>query len=340
MIRGKRELLAHGLFYSGALLILRRLPQRDILLVLCYHRIGNRDEALFDPGVYSATADQLNSQVAYLKQHCSLVTLEEAMEFVNGTHRARSPHCKVLITFDDGYLDNYELAFPILQSHGVQGVFFLATEMVGSTEIPWWDFIAYKLRMSRNSRFFLDYPHHLAVDIEINGFVKSLRDVLNLYKSPMNTDHTRFINDLKEQTKGEDPAAGRRQFLNWGEAKEMFNAGMAFGSHSHSHRVLSQLSVEQQRKELTQSRVILQEQLGVCADTIAYPVGGFSSYTEQTQRLAQELGYHAAFTSHGGANRPASVQRYAISRVSVGDVSWTRFRVRTSICGLTAQYWP
>lgn len=320
--------------------ILKRLRQRDILLVLGYHRIGNRDEALFDPDLYSATADQLDSQVAYLKQYYSLVTLDEALEFVNGTHRARSPRCKVLITFDDGYLDNYELAFPILQSHGVQGVFFLATEMVGSTQIPWWDFIAYKLRMSENSRFFLDYPHYLAVDIKANGFDKSLRDVLYLYKSPINTDHTRFINDLKEQTKGEDPAVGRRQFLNWDEAKEMLNAGMAFGSHSHSHRMLSQLSVEQQQQELTQSRAIFQEQLGICADTIAYPVGIRSSYTERTQRLAQELGYRAAFSFHGGVNRPVCIQRYALSRVSIGDESWTRFRVQTSICSLTARYWP
>jgi peptidoglycan/xylan/chitin deacetylase (PgdA/CDA1 family) len=72
----------------------------------------------------------------------------------------------VLITFDDGYLDNYEIAFPILRSHVVQGVFFLATSMVGSCQVPWWDHIAYLMKTARRRRFSLRYPADLAVDID------------------------------------------------------------------------------------------------------------------------------------------------------------------------------
>jgi len=49
---------------------------------------------------------------------------------------------RVLLTFDDGYRDNYDLAFPILRSHGVQGVFFLPTTFIGTDAIAWWDEIA------------------------------------------------------------------------------------------------------------------------------------------------------------------------------------------------------
>jgi peptidoglycan/xylan/chitin deacetylase (PgdA/CDA1 family) len=49
---------------------------------------------------------------------------------------------RVLLTFDDGCRDNYDLAFPILRSHGVQGVFFLPTAFIGTDAIAWWDEIA------------------------------------------------------------------------------------------------------------------------------------------------------------------------------------------------------
>jgi hypothetical protein len=66
--RGKRELLARGLLWSGASFLLSRLPARDSLLVLNYHRIGNPDDDLFDPGVFEATADQFNDQISHQKR--------------------------------------------------------------------------------------------------------------------------------------------------------------------------------------------------------------------------------------------------------------------------------
>jgi len=82
---GKRELLASGLLWSGAAFLLSQLPARDSLLVLNYHRIGNPEEDLFDPGVFSATAEEFSDQIAYLKRRVSPVTLEEALAFAAGT---------------------------------------------------------------------------------------------------------------------------------------------------------------------------------------------------------------------------------------------------------------
>src|SRR5450755_1438322 len=141
MLSGKRELLARGLYWGGASFLFNRLPAKDLLLVLNYHRIGDRDADPFDPDVFSATADEFNDQVSYLKEQGWLVTLEEAQDFIDG--KDGTSRYRVLITFDDGYLDNYELAFPILRSHDAQGVFFLVTGIMGSGSIPWWDHIAF-----------------------------------------------------------------------------------------------------------------------------------------------------------------------------------------------------
>jgi peptidoglycan/xylan/chitin deacetylase (PgdA/CDA1 family) len=339
-VGGKREFLAQALFWSGATFLFGQLPERDLLLVLNYHRIGNRTDDLFDPGVFSATEDQLNEQISYLKHHVSLVTLQEAIAFVDGTLNEKTRRCRVLITFDDGYLDNYELAFPILRSHGVQGVFFLATSLIGSCHVPWWDHIAYVMKTARRRQFYLHYPAELVVDVHKNGMKKSLRDVLGLYKRPENTEPPRFIQELIDEAKGNDLPRAMRRFLSWDEAREMTNGGMAIGSHTHSHHVLSQLGPDQQRQELVQSRTLLREQLNIEADALAYPVGGRSSISNQTHELAREAGYHAGFTCYGGTNAPSSTCPYHIKRVNVDDQSWRRFRVQAAICRVSGKYWP
>jgi peptidoglycan/xylan/chitin deacetylase (PgdA/CDA1 family) len=337
---GKRELLAHGLLWSGTSFMLSQLPAKDSLLVLNYHRIGNPDDDLFDPGVFSATADQFNDQILYLKRHLSPVTLEESLPFIDGSLKENGRRCRVLITFDDGYLDNYEIAYPILRSHGMQGVFFLATSMVGTCHVPWWDHIAYLVKTARSRRFSLRYPADLAVDIDENGLTESLRAILRSYKRPDNADPARFIRELAEEAKGEDPPGTLRRFLNWDEAREMTRGGMAIGSHTHSHGVLSQLQPDQQYEELSKSRAILKEKVGVDADVLAYPVGAKTSFTNQTQRLAQDAGYHSAFSFYGGTNMQGKTFPYDVARIGIGDQSWNRFRVQSAVCRFTGSFWP
>lgn len=338
MLRGKRELLARGLRWSGISSLLGALPARDALLVLNYHRIGDAAADPFDPDLFSATADELDRQITYLKRHLSVVTLGEAQAFVEG--RDSSSHSRVLITFDDGYLDNYELAFPILRSHGVQGVFFLTTSIVGSCAMPWWDRIAYLIKTARRRRFSLRYPADLAVDIDENGITRSLRDVLAQYKRPETADPARFLSELQESANGDTPPSSLRRFLSWDEAREMIRGGMAIGSHTVSHDVLSQLKPERQQEELAQSREILQQQLGVAVDSLAYPVGLETSFTDRTQSIARDTGYHMAFSFYGGVNHPGQTNPHNVKRVGVGGQSWTRFRVQTAVCRASGRVFP
>jgi peptidoglycan/xylan/chitin deacetylase (PgdA/CDA1 family) len=104
--------------------------------------------------------------------------------------------------------------------------------------------------------------------------------------------------------------------------------------------VLSQLQPEHQRQELAESRALLTEQLGIQVDTLAYPVGNAASFSDQTQRLARELGYRTAFSFYGGTNLPGMTPPFDVKRVGVGYQSWPRYRVQASMCRLTGNYWP
>lgn len=337
---GKRELLARWMHRSGAIWLGSHSPARDTLLVLAYHRIGDAATTEFDPGVYSATGDEFHDQIAYLKKAVSVVSIDEALTFLRGEIQSRRPQCRVLITFDDGCIDNYQVAFPILRSLGVQGLFFLISGMVGSNTIPWWDRIAYLLRTAEKKSFTLRFPESLAVNIARDGFDASLRRVLQLYKRPDNSDGERFIEELRECCGGHEPSASSRFFMNWNEAQEMIAGGMAIGSHTHTHPVLSQLSNERQLEEMLRSREILSAQLQTSIDTIAYPVGSRTAFTQETQKLAKQAGYSAAFSYFGGANLPGRISGFNIRRQDVGSQSLDRFKAQVQIARLTGYYWP
>jgi len=174
-MHGKRELLARVCSRTGLTRILETLPQRRALIILNYHRIGNADETPFDSGVFSATAEQFDSQIAYLKRRFQMATLEDVFAMINGNAPRGT---SVLITFDDGYLDNYTLAFPILRSHAVQAVFFLPTAFIGTGKLPWWDTIAYIIKRSIKKRIHLEYPEPANFDVAVDGGKRVSMEIL------------------------------------------------------------------------------------------------------------------------------------------------------------------
>jgi peptidoglycan/xylan/chitin deacetylase (PgdA/CDA1 family) len=339
--RGGRERLARTLLRSGFSSLLSLLPAKDSLLVLTYHRVGDDESDPWNPSVFSATAEEFDAQVSYVKRKHALVTLAEALAFVDGNDKSKSGRCRVLFTFDDGYLDNYEIAFPILRSYGAQGVFFLCSNLVGSGYVPWWDHIAYLVKSGTRKKFCLTFPDSLDVDIEKDGLGESLRHILDLYKTPENVDLDRFVGELKEAVNGKDLPADTRRFLNWDEARQMLAGGMAIGAHTHTHPMLSKLSEDEQRKELAQSRTIISEKLGIKVDAFAYPFGSPTAFTNTTEKIAEETGFKLAFSYYGNkTNQRQNLERYNLKRVPVGTQSWTRMKVQTDICRVSGTFWP
>jgi len=317
--------------------MLEDMPQRRALIVLNYHRIGNADETPFDSGVFSATAEQLESQISYFKSRFHMATLEEVFAMIgDDVPRGTS----VLITFDDGYLDNYTLAFPILRAQGVQGVFFLPTAFIGTGKLPWWDEIAYIVKHSVKEHIRLEYPEPATFDRKGNGGRRVSMQILRLFTQPAVKDPERFISELEKACEVSRPKGGTdRCFLDWQEAREMQEHGMAFGSHTHSHQILSKLSPELQQEEARCSREILERELNRKIDTLAYPVGLPHCFSPDTVSVLEQTGYRAAFSFYGGSNLPGKMQPFDIRRYGVADLSHSRLRLQTAWGAATGASW-
>jgi peptidoglycan/xylan/chitin deacetylase (PgdA/CDA1 family) len=334
--------------------------------VLNHHRIGEPTETAYDQDVFSATQDELDQQLRLLKKTCDTVTLDDAISIVEGRTKLR--RTAVLVTFDDGYLDNYELAFPVMAANQVQGVFFLPTAFIGTNRIAWWDSVSYIIRRSRKSTIhFRGRPYSLSPDSMI--FV--IREVQQWYKDVLlsNAAPTRqvstkasiaqgrsvttyagnsdsdlseesFLSELENACEAERPPTSARCFMNWDEATTMVRGGMAVGSHTHNHELLASISDERQYHELSESKTILENRLPVRVNSIAYPNGLQADFSSVTREAATKLGYRIGFSFYGGTNLQPVSDPFDVRRVPVRfNTPPERFEFQVALASLTAGYW-
>lgn len=341
----KKERLARFCRGSGLTRALEALPRRPFLLILNYHRVGAPEECRYNSELFNATVESLDEQVSHLKSRCHVATLEEVVEIVGKQQgkRRRWRHGMALITFDDGYLDNFTQAFPILRSHGVQGTFFLPTSFIGTLRIPWWDAIAFLIKASSCRKIRLRHPYALEIDLCEQGIQATTRQIVRVYQSVRSSpgfDSGEFLAALAESCGVELPEpAPERLFLDWREAAEMLRSGMAIGSHTQSHEILAGLSDEEEEREIRGSREELRRRLGFEAEAFSYPEGLPSSFLPRTCAALERAGYRIAVSYYGGINRPGDVRPFDLRRIEIGaDHSLARFRLGTAVTTLAGRH--
>ncbi len=282
-----------------------------------YHRIGNPDETEFDPNVFSCDSQHFRTQLELIKSRFRIIGVQELLELVASNEPPSE--ALALITFDDGYADNHRNALPILLELQSQALFFLPTDFIESEKIPWWDEAAWLVRKSKHSTIRLPGLNEV-IDRDRNGVAESIRSVLRYFKN--NTQYSIVEKLALLEIACElslDPSVTPSLFLSWKQVGEMLERGMGIGSHTCSHRILSHISAYEQQSELTRSKLTIEKHTGCSVSTLAYPVGGLDSYTEETRRLAGEAGYLAAFNfiKGGGYNTNPSSNKFDLVRIPV-----------------------
>jgi peptidoglycan/xylan/chitin deacetylase (PgdA/CDA1 family) len=335
----KRDRVSFAAATLGVTRMLEWLARRPCLLALNYHRVGDPGADGYDPALVEATAAEFDAQVGLLRKRFHMVDLAEAQDLAADPSRLRHTH--VLITFDDGYRDNHDVALPILRSHGVRAAFFLATGFVGTHRVPWWDQVGFLLRQTRAASIQLAYPRTVSWDLAAVPRERVIREILRLYKHRDTADPERFLAGLEAACGVARPLeAAERLFMSWDEARALLNAGMGIGSHTHRHELLAKLSPEEQMEECRRSREIIREKLGITVDALAYPVGSRESFSDVTLRCLREAGYRTAFSYYGGVNVPPAVAPFDVARIPVDRSSLPLYRLRVGLAAVTGrQIW-
>lgn len=279
-----------------------------------FHRIGDASNTPFDPCVYSCDQENFKQYILFLREHFRIIDMKELDQIITQGKKVREK--LALITFDDGYYDNYEIAYPILKAYKVPATFFVTTSLISSNIIPWWDEIAWHVKCLAGKSVKLSiWPEAITLPDKVDADI--IRRILGKVKSfPAQINSQ--LSELQALTQQEVPSALSQQlFMQWCHLTELENNSITIGAHSHTHRILSSLSPKDLTYELTESKRLLEQHLSHPIESLSYPVGGESTYQKTMFTLLSKLGYHMGFTFRPYVNRRIQKNRYELGRLSI-----------------------
>jgi peptidoglycan/xylan/chitin deacetylase (PgdA/CDA1 family) len=300
------------------------------IYILNYHRIGNPASTAFDRGTFSCSLSRFRLHLETICERFKVINLDRLAHIVaKGALPTKKPIA--VITFDDGYADNYSLAFPLLKEFSFTAAFFLPTSFINADHIPWWDEIAWHVRQSSHCR--LSLPGLSSpLELEVANRDRVVRAVLQWarkHNQPM-SEKLQMVREATGTIATWD--AGKHSlFLSWSQAREMARAGMDIGSHTHSHGILSHLTETAQTHEFVESRRILEDELGERVISIAYPVGDATCFTSRTLELARLAGYQLGFNYLGRVQRVPVADPLNMHRLRVDDLGFSHSSLRELI---------
>jgi peptidoglycan/xylan/chitin deacetylase (PgdA/CDA1 family) len=314
--RSRRDRAAALLAKPGFRTILRRLPRWRGVVVLNYHRVGNRAGQPWDRTLWNADADFFAGQLKTIARHADVVTPEQVVALARENRRGRH----VLLTFDDGYRDNYDIAFPLLRENGLTATFFPVAGFLDEGGAPWWDELAWMVRHATRETIELGddrLPGTLPLGPDQDETIAAL---VALYKTLAGDQTDLFIEEVAEKT-----GAGRccvadsaELWMSWDMVRELRAGGMSVGGHTMSHPILARLPIDSQEREIAGCADRLEQELGSPMRWFAYPVGARDTFTVDTQQLVREAGVELAFSFFGGFASFARWDSLNVPRVHVG----------------------
>jgi peptidoglycan/xylan/chitin deacetylase (PgdA/CDA1 family) len=332
----KIDVAANAFRWFGGDVVSRSAPFGNGVLVFNYHRIGNAIESQFDRDVFSTTEDQFDAQMDFLKRNFDVISPAD-LPAARRSQRGRY----VIITFDDGYIDNYQLAFPILKRHGLKATFFIPSGFVDRRELSWWDTIAWMIRHSDMRQIPADRWFEAPLPLTGDAREFAIRHALKTYKQLPGRETSAYVEFLADATGHSSLPMhlGDELWMTWNNIRELRLAGMTIGGHTVNHPLLARLTSSQQIEEIRGSRDRIQEMIGVQPKAFAYPVGKRDTFTTITRAILLSMGFEYAFSFYGGYQNLIDIDLLDIRRVNVGRrTSQSLFEMLSSLPTVFARF--
>jgi peptidoglycan/xylan/chitin deacetylase (PgdA/CDA1 family) len=270
--------------------------------------------------------EQFERQVAYLAANCRVMALDELVESVR-TQRPIPPDA-VAITFDDGYRDNYEFAFPILRKYDVPATIYLVGRYIGTGDRLWFDQVLDAFQ--RTSRSVLRYePLDMSLPlatVEERG--KAAFQVLGCLKRDSETERPASIRSLLASLGVKTPGNDDPLMLDWSQVSEMARGGISFGSHTMTHPILTQMPIQRAWDEIVHSKSYLEERIQRPIRTFAYPNGTRDDYSPETVAAVRQAGYESAVTTLFRDNDLDALDPFQLGRIALWERDVAAFALK------------
>jgi len=295
-----KRLLYGGLEAAGANRLFSRLNGGSVPVLFYHGVIPSPRRDIFNCEDNHLKAEDFEAQLRWLKERRRVIPLRDYAAAL----RERKPvdPLAAVITFDDGFENNYATAFPLLKQYGLPATIFAVSDFVAEGRALWVDRLAGAYAASR-----LPEPEKIQAFQKVKRELKALPDAER---------RKRLEAIVAEHCGGREPALPSFLApLKKEQLREMISSGLIeIGSHSRSHAILPRLSAVQKREEIMGSKKILEELCGAPVESFAYPNG---DYDAECAALAREAGYTSALACGMKLSR-AGEDPFTVSRLALG----------------------
>ena len=326
-----KNMVVRSAVMFGADALFRRINRKKLLVVM-YHGVTATE---YKPQIWTQMPlAAFRRQLEFLRDRYVPVSLDEVVRAIRG--EAALPERAVLVTFDDGFRNNYTVAFPVLREMGVPAAIFLTVDYVGTSGILWVDELYFLLKEAavRGIRLALPFvsvrdhvqagqlqeTYGVAVEaLKRAGAARRQTEMARL-RSLVRLDHRPLLNDFG--------------MLNWDEVRAMLRSGLVeFGVHTATHRILAELAREEWEREIRAPKQKLEAEIRRGVAAFCFPNGRPQvDFRPEHLKYLRHCGYSCAFTTEGGLHAWLDGDCMAIARIAgyEGEEGPAYFRLNTS----------
>ena len=296
-----------------------------LVAILRYHSVSTTSSGAYfyvSPNI-SIPPEVFDAQMAFLAGRYRCLRLDEVVEALHGGRQL--PRNAVVVTFDDGYRDNYEYAYPILRRHGIPAMFYVTTGCLDGGEPLWTSEIrriAHDARRPQMTDPVTQAEYELATPAGREAAIRAIKTYL--VKLP----HARRTATLAELRARADatPRPERRTMMTWAEVREMAEHGMDVGAHTVTHPRLPAMPLAEAEREIRDSRAELATRVGKPVAHFSYPnPGDGQHFNRVVQQIVARAGFATAVTSNPGYVH-AGADAFALDRLPTRagrwDITW------------------
>ncbi|MBI5874087.1 MAG: polysaccharide deacetylase family protein [Candidatus Omnitrophica bacterium] len=265
-------------------------------VIINYHRFFEDLDNVIDnePTVAHLVSD-FGKELKFLKRYFDVVPLDD----VAATLRAGESFVRptIAITIDDGYRDNFELALSVLKEFDVPVTIFLTAGLIGTKEKIWVDRLA-EMIFATNTPF-------EEKRLTYNKALKRLKDM------PLE-ERDRYLKQMEE---GAGPIEHKEAImLDWQQARDMAQQKVSFGAHTLTHPILTNMPLEDAKREILESKKMIEKETGLKVRHFAYPNGRPKDFNDDLREFCKQIGFESISTCDFGSNKDAA-DVWALKRV-------------------------
>jgi peptidoglycan/xylan/chitin deacetylase (PgdA/CDA1 family) len=286
------------------------------LTILGYHRVYDVDPAAYpyDDDLVSATVESFDRQMAYLNKNFEVITFEILGRCLE---TGRYPKRPAIVTFDDGYRDNYRNAYPILKRHGIPAAFFLPARYIGTREIFGFEKAAYLIKKGWPGRLTLTADRTYSFRIPPGDRQEVIAEVQTLLQRADRRTHDDLIRQMERAIGCDRYPTEPVEIMTWDEVREMSRDGFEIGSHGASHINIAKTTDEELNEEVVESKRLIEKEIGRPVTVLAYPFGQRDSFDDRVVGALRRAGYAFGVSYLHGTDAAGRADPYALSRLHV-----------------------